>query len=119
MARVVVGEDEVRVELGRWERLAALHDSLVVPVDHVTGVAAVPDVRAELRGVRAPGTGVPGLLMLGTTRHAGERDFCVVYRHGPGVVLTLRGEEFARALVSLPAAEAQLAAAAVEALLHG
>ena len=56
---------------------------------------------------------------MGTTRSGGAKDFCVVYRHGPGLVVVLRDHEFARLLVSVAQPRAGELAAAVTALGAG
>lgn len=100
MARLVSSGDGLAVQLTVWERLGALHRPFTVPWEHVVAIAEVDDVWARLRGIRAPGTGWPGRIMLGTTRYSGGRDFCAVYRHRPGFVVQLREEGFARLLIT-------------------
>ena len=56
-------------------------------------------------GIRAPGTGLPGVSMLGTTRYQGKKDFNVVYGHKPGLVVTLSGIDFARILITKSAGQ--------------
>lgn len=113
MATVAVDERGLTVRLGRWERLGGFHDDVTVPVSGLVEAMAVADVWEHLRGVRAPGTGWPGLIMLGTTRHEGLKDFCVVYRHGPGLVVDLRDHEFARLVISVPISEATAVASQI------
>jgi hypothetical protein len=52
-----------------------------------------------LRGIRAPGTGFPYLIMLGTMRHRRGKDFCVVYKRNPVLVLDFQNEKWARWVV--------------------
>ena len=117
MATVEVGTSGLRVRMSRIERLGAFHDDVVATTANLVDAASVDDVWSFLRGARAPGTGIPGVIMLGTTRQDGVKDFCAVYRHGPGLVVELRDHEFARLLVSLGAPEAARAAASVAALV--
>jgi hypothetical protein len=49
-----------------------------------------------LRGIRAPGTGFPFLIMLGTMWHRRGRDFCVVYKRKPVLILEFNGSGFKR-----------------------
>ena len=100
MARLVEGPEELRVVMTRLERLGAFHSDLVLPLEQIIAVRATTDAWSDLRGLRAPGTGIPGTLMLGTCRGSFGKDFCVVRGHGPGVVLDLTGGEFARVIVS-------------------
>jgi hypothetical protein len=83
------------------EHAGALHGPVRVPLSAVTAVRVVDDPWPELRGLREPGTGVPGHLMLGTCRGDFGKDFCAVYQHRPTLIIDLAGAEFARLLVSL------------------
>ncbi len=100
MATIAVTGDEVAVRLSRWAVLGSIHwsGSVTAPRSAVVGVEFVDDAWTRLRGIRAPGTGLPGVIMLGTTRAHGQKDFCAVYGHRPGVVVTFdpARSEFAR-----------------------
>ena len=82
------------------EQAGALHGPVRVPLSAVTGVRVVEDAWSEVRGIREPGTGVPGHLMLGTCRGDFGKDFCAVYQRRPTVIVELQGAEFARLLVT-------------------
>jgi hypothetical protein len=71
-------------------------------------VEANPWSSKVLRGIRAPGTGFPYLIMLGTMRHLRGKDFCVVYKRNPVLVLEFKNEKWARWVV--PASPQNLAA---------
>jgi hypothetical protein len=70
-----------------------------------------------LRGLRAPGTGLPGVIALGTWRRRGRKDFVALRGRGPGVVVHLRDGPFGRLLVS--AGDAEAVAAAIRAAADG
>jgi hypothetical protein len=105
VAELIVDDHQIRMVLSAWERLGALHGDVAARADRVVTIRAVADLWPELRGIRWPGTGWPGVIMLGTTRHADGRDFCAVYGHRPGVVLDLVDGEFRRWLVTIDDAE--------------
>lgn len=116
MATLEFGDSGVTVSLSMEERVGAVHGSVSATWDQVATVRDVPDLWPEIKGIRAPGTGLPGVVMLGTTRYDGGKDFCAVYKHRPGVVIDLTGHEFARLLVTgerpeLPAGQASKLAA--------
>ena len=52
-----------------------------------------------LRGIRAPGTGFPYLIMLGTMRFWKGKDFCVVYKRNPVLLLEFENEPFKRWII--------------------
>jgi len=110
MAKVGVEGDTLVVHLGPLEKLGALRGDVRVARTAVRGVRAVLDPWPELRGIRAPGTGIPGVIALGTRRGAGIRDFAAVYRHRPAVVVELEGAQFDRLVVTDDDAESTVAA---------
>jgi len=89
MATLTSDDSTLRLSLRPAERFWGLHGDIEVPRSDVEAIEQVDDLWPYLRGIRAPGTGCPGLIMLGTTRGRGFRDFCVVYRHRPGVIVSL------------------------------
>lgn len=101
MARLEVDGALLSLRLEPVERLGALHGDIAVLLAQVVAVHTSSEMWRELRGIRAPGTGFPYLIMLGTTRYRGGKDFCAVYRRGPGVVVDLADAEFSRLLVSV------------------
>jgi hypothetical protein len=98
----------LRVSMSGKEELGALKKSFSVPLHQVINIARVSDLWVHLRGIRAPGTGFPGVIMLGTTRYQGKKDFNAVYGHKPGFVVTLSGNEFTRILITESAAQITL-----------
>ena len=91
---------EIVLRLNDLEKAGALHGDVRVPASAVTAVRVTSTPFRELRGIRAPGTGFPGVVALGTWRHRSGRDFAAVYRGGPAVVVELEGAEYSRLLVS-------------------
>ena len=99
MACLVVDGRNLVVRLSPMEKLGALHGSIRVPLDNITAVVASNAMWRELRGLRMPGTGLPGVIALGTWRYRGGKEFVAVYR-STGVVVTLAGSEWKRLVVS-------------------
>ncbi len=103
MASLEIDGDDLVLRLGPWERLGGLQrGDLRVPRTAVAEVREVPSAYAEVRGLRIPGTGVPGVLLLGTWRRRGSRSFVAVRGRGPGCVIELSGGAFDRWIVSEP-----------------
>lgn len=100
MAIFRVEGDRVRLALGSWERAGALHGDVTFRRAQVRDVRVVPSAMRAVRGLRAPGTGWPGVIALGTFRGRGYRDFVAAYRHRPGVVVDLDGAAYARLVVT-------------------
>jgi hypothetical protein len=102
MAELVVKDDVIWLKLSRLERLAALHVDIKVPLSAVVRATVADDARAVIRGLRWPGTGIPGTLLYGTMKGSFGRDFSAIRGRGPVLVLELSGQPFARLLVSTP-----------------
>jgi hypothetical protein len=106
VATLDVDGDQLVLRMSRWERLGALHGDVRVPRSAVRDVTTSDQPWKVLRGVRMPGTGCPRLIMLGTTRGRGWKDFNAVYRKRPVVIVDLDGQEFERLVVTRDEAEA-------------
>ena len=85
-------------QLSPLETIGAFSFSPTASVENILDVKIVdnPWTTEVLRGIRAPGTGFPYLIMLGTMRHRKGKDFCVVYKRRPVIVLELKNEKFKR-----------------------
>ena len=103
MARLVKVGDQLILELSIWEKLGALHDSPRVSADSVEKVEFIDQLwgSSTLRGIRAPGTALPYVVLLGTLRGMKYRDFVAMKGRGEGVVLTLASGPFARWIFTL------------------
>ncbi len=81
--------------------LARRRRGLLMPRSEITRVQLTDDPWTWLRGVRSPGTYVPATLAAGTWQYAGGKDFALIRRNRPGVVIDLTGhEEFQRVILS-------------------
>jgi hypothetical protein len=85
MAHVLAEDDHVAVRLAWWEKAAARHGDVRVPLAAVRRVTAEPDWWRVLRGTHERGLRIPGVLCIGTRRHQAGKDFTAV-RPGRPVV---------------------------------
>jgi hypothetical protein len=116
VARLDVDGDELVLDLSGLEKAEGFHGSIRVPVSAVRDLRYVEDPWSELRGMRAPGTGLPGVVAVGTRRGSGYKDFAAIHGKGPGILVELEGAEFERLVVS--ADDASEAAALLRRQLH-
>jgi len=100
MAELRLDGTDLVVRLSALEKLGAVRGDVRVPLRAITTVRVSDEAWSELRGVRAPGTGIPGVISLCTRRGKGVRDFAAVYGHGPAVVVDASGADFDRLVVS-------------------
>ena len=98
MAKVVKVADELVLELSFWEKMGALHLSPRTSIDSIESIEFIDQLwgSSTLGGVRAPGTALPYVVLLGTLRGRNYRDFVAMKGRGEGVVITLKSGPFAR-----------------------
>ena len=103
MAKLKKVGDELILELSFWEKMGALHGNPRIPADSVEKIEFFDELCGSdtLRGVRAPGTALPYVVLLGTLRGLKYRDFVAMKGRGEGVVLTLKSGPFARWIFTL------------------
>src|SRR5580704_10458726 len=105
VATLVVEGSEVIVKMAEIEKFEAVHTDVHVPLSAVRAVRVVDDAWPELRGIRAPGTGIPGVIAVGTRRGSFGKDFVVVHGKESAVVIDLDGASYSRLIVTTPDAE--------------
>ena len=99
MATLGIEGEKLTVGLSALEALGALRRSFSVPLSAVREVRWVADPLRQVRGMRVPGTGVPGVIALGSWRGRFGRDFVAAYRRS-GVVVELEGQPDRRLVMS-------------------
>ncbi len=111
MASLEVQSGELIVRLSGVERAAALRREVRVPLSCVESICADPDPWGTLRGMRAPGTDIPGVVAYGVRRITGGRpDFAAVHGCGPAVRVDLApGAPFGRIVVTVDDAQQTVA----------
>jgi hypothetical protein len=105
MATLTVEGSDLVIKMSELEKFEAVHPDIRVPVNAIRAVRAVEDAWPELRGIRAPGTGIPGVIAVGTRRGSFGKDFAVVHGSERAVVVELEGASYARILVTTPDAD--------------
>jgi hypothetical protein len=94
VARFETEGNDLSLRLSCVEKLEAVHGDVTVRLASVDSV--------ELRGIRAPGTGIPNVGAVGTLRGRFGRDFVVAHGKGPAVVVELEGADYHRLIVTCP-----------------
>ena len=113
MADLVIEGDELVLHLRAPREGGGVPRRHPGPARAVSAVRVVDDAWPELRGMRAPGTGLPGVIAVGTRRGGFGKDFAAVHGKGPAVVVELAGTEFGRLVVTTDDADATAAAITV------
>ena len=103
MAKLFREHSDLVLSLSLWEKIGALHASPRTSIGSVEKVEFSDELWSSktLRGIRAPGTAIPYVVLLGTMRGKGFRDFVAMKGRGKGVILTLNSGPFARWIFTL------------------
>ena len=112
MATIAVDGSDLVVRLNALEKIGALRGDVRVPLASVRALRVSNTPWSELRGIRASGTGVPGVISLCTRRGAWRPDFAAVYGRRPVLVIEMTGVSFDRLVVSCADAAGAAARAA-------
>ena len=116
MAILVTEGEGLRLQLSPLEQLAACWPAPKALVGQVESVEFVENLGTTqvLQGVRAPGTSFPYVVLIGVMRRLKTKDFCVIKRKKPGVIITFSAGAFQRWIYTLEGsrhAEEQILAA--------
>ncbi|MGA3217634.1 MAG: hypothetical protein ABSE77_00950 [Acidimicrobiales bacterium] len=117
MAHITVDLNDVVVHLTALESVAAWRRTVRVPITAVRMVHVEERPLAGLALRRMPGLTCPGVFVVGSRRHQGQREFAAVRAGHPAVVLDAEGGAWDRVVVS--DAEAVETAAELASLLLG
>jgi hypothetical protein len=103
MAKVIEKDGVLTLKLSKLEKIGAIHGDISVTSSQLKSKSEVanPWTKEHLRGVRAPGTAIPYVILLGTMRFKGGKDFCAIYKRTPAVIYEFEGSQFKRWVVSL------------------
>ena len=102
MARVIDDGEFFTLKLSILEKVGALHGNIKTATANLIDItnAENPWQSTVLRGIRAPGTGIPYVILLGTMRYKKKKDFTAIYRRRPVEIYTFKDAEFERWIIS-------------------
>ena len=102
MARVIDDGEFFTLKLSILEKVGALHGNIKTAKANLIDItnAENPWQSTVLRGIRAPGAGIPYVILLGTMRYKKKKDFTAIYRRRPVEIYTFKDAEFERWIIS-------------------
>ena len=101
MATISVQGEDLVVEMNGLDKLWSLKSKLTIPLAHVRGATVDPGILGEPKGIRAPGTHLPGVITAGTFHQDGEKVFWAVHDAQKAVVVELADEHYTRLVVEV------------------
>lgn len=108
MVDVHIEDDRVKLEVRGLHRLWALKREVTFPRSAVRAVRRLPPdaFNGWWKGLRVPGTMIPGVIVAGTYYKSGERHFWDVRRANRAIEIDLEGGPFDRVFVEVDDPEA-------------
>jgi hypothetical protein len=102
MTKIIESVQNIELFLSTWEKMASLHGNLVASKSDLISrkVVEKPFRSGLLKGVRAPGTGIPFYILLGTMRYKGGKDFTMIYGNRPVEVFEFKSGPYKRWIIS-------------------
>ena len=101
MPRLELTDHQLIVHLNFWEALLSFQKSLHIPLKHVRGATEDHRFGGWNLGIRAPGTGIPGIISAGTYLKDGDRQFVFRLRKAHPVAIELCSEKWARIILGV------------------
>lgn len=101
MVQITRTDREVFFDILGWHRMWALRRRVVVQRRHIIRAYQDPLILKEPRGLRCPGTYVPGLITAGTYYRKGKCIFWDVCDPEKAIIVDLRAEPFTRLIVEV------------------
>lgn len=106
MATIEIKDSSLLVNVEGIDKILALRSSITVPLGHITGVTARPDisqvmympVESQFRGVRNPGHVLAGTLVMAD---GSGNVFCDVRNEKNAVSIDLQHDEFKRLILEV------------------
>ena len=102
MAKLLKSNGNVQLLFNKWEVFGACHKSLSAPTEWIASIeySDRPWSAAVMSGIRAPGTGIPYLIMLGTIRRLKSKSMCAVYKMRPVTIVNFKEGPYSSWIVS-------------------
>ena len=100
MARLLIADDTVTIDMSRGEKFEAAHGDQTFPRSAITGTRAVPDCIAEVHGLKWAGTELPGI-RVGSFHEDQRVTFAVCHGHKPGIVIDLANDKYDRVVLTV------------------
>jgi hypothetical protein len=102
MAKVVESANQLHLKLSVLEKIFALHGDIWVDKSLLTKKIMVenPWRREVIKGLRAPGAAIPFVILLGTMRYRGGKDFTAIYNRKAVDIYEFKDSAYKRWIVT-------------------
>ena len=106
MTTVTISDGKLMIEMQGWDKLWAMKSRLEIPLEHVRDVR--PGKDDPVRGIHAPGTYFPGIIVAGTFHQIGKHVFWDVHDQERAIAIDLHDERYTTLVVEVKDPEATI-----------
>ena len=102
MAKVIESATQLHLKLSLLEKIFTLHGDISVEKSLLIKKVIVenPWSRSVLKGIRAPGAAIPFVILLGTLRYRGGKDFTAIYNRRAVDIYEFKNSAYKRWIVT-------------------
>ncbi len=102
MARIIETANQLQLKLSMLEKIFALHGDIWIDKSLLTKKVMVekPWRRSVIKGFRAPGAAIPFVVLLGTMRYRGGKDFTAIYNRRAVDIYEFKNSAYKRWIVT-------------------
>ncbi|MGW6684408.1 hypothetical protein ACWGBO_31730 [[Kitasatospora] papulosa] len=101
MALIRIADDNLVVVMEGLDKLWAFKSRLTILLANVRGATVDPGIATDFKGIRAPGSHLPGVIIAGTFHHDGDKVFWDVKDASKAIVVELADEEYTRLVLQV------------------
>ncbi|MDF6066814.1 hypothetical protein AB0K64_28965 [Streptomyces sp. NPDC053741] len=101
MALIRIADDNLVVVMEGLDKFWAFKSRLTIPLANVRGATVDPGIATDFKGIRAPGSHLPGVIIAGTFHHDGDKVFWDVKDASKAIVVELADEEYTRLVLQV------------------
>lgn len=99
--KVTIQEKNLVIEPQGLDKIWALKDKLVIPLVHVKNLKVDGNILKGYKGIRIPGTAIPGYYYAGTFKKEGKKTFYNTHQNATPLVIELKNEDFDRLIIEV------------------
>jgi hypothetical protein len=102
MVELAIEEGKLKIHVKGADKLWAFKSSLEIPLAHIAGVRSDPTIaEGWWKGIRLPGTNLPGVITAGTFYQHGKKVFWDVHHPENTIVIELHDERYDELIVEV------------------
>lgn len=100
-SKLIIKDNKLVVTPLGINKITSLKQKLEIPLNNVLGASVDEGILNENKGIKAPGTELPGYYWVGDFTKDGEKSFFNIKKGNPPVVIQLKNEKYSRLILGV------------------